>query len=741
MKARYFDKSGSRLKPVAGGLLALSLAFGLAFGDRAMAAISQDESLAKLEVKFFKHTYPKDADETRLDRLEKMIFGETRSGADTERLKNLAATVPNLNDLPASSEPATADAATTSEPDSKVSNRSSSRSGRGSSTSPSSSSSSTASSSAADESMAADKVLAGESKYPAVTALEQHLFKRDYANEAVGDRLNRLESKVFGRPSKFTDLSERVDALKEKTNVDVAKRPPGGTDWTADDDDGSGQSFPEPRRSEPVARTDGDDGRSFSGRDVGSDLRKAFGIGAAGNSAPSSRGGSASGAYGMGGTTAGSGRFGNGASGAYGMNGATASTPSRSVKSAADLIGAQLDAEEKRNKSMKSATPAAGSQGLDDDQLPAANPLGLNQQVSRLETVVLGKNYSQDPLIDRVGRLEKSVFPKEADAGSSLAMPERVARLIKKVPAASENMVTSAGSRGGSRSSRSSGSFGSSGSGGSSGGSRKHSGWIDEDADLGYRGTGSGGASTGGGLDDSYAGGGGVPDVIGIGGGMGSSMSSSMGSGLGGMSGGMGSAGGMSGGQVQQPKGLGKIINSMGRALSGGGYTGGYNVNSGNLRTDPSTGYLIDSMTGNLINPTTGAVMGTATTTNMGGAPIYSGTQLGGMPVGVGIGGLGGIGGIGGLGGIGGIGGLGGIGGGIPMGGIGYGGLPYGSAYGGMPFNSYYGSYPGLRPYGGGYNGAYGSPYGYNGFNNGFGPYTGGVGPGAPRTGIGGIRF
>ena len=90
-----------------GGMLALSLALSLGFGTQScFASISQDESLAKLEVKFFKHTYPKDADEDRLSRLEKMIFGESRSGQDTERLKNLAATVPNLNDLPAQSESA-----------------------------------------------------------------------------------------------------------------------------------------------------------------------------------------------------------------------------------------------------------------------------------------------------------------------------------------------------------------------------------------------------------------------------------------------------------------------------------------------------------------------------------------------------------------------------------------------------------------------------------------------------------
>lgn len=62
----------------------------------AWAAQNSDDRLAKLEVKFFKHTFPKDDDTVRLERLEKMIFGEAKSGNSSERLKNLADTVPNL---------------------------------------------------------------------------------------------------------------------------------------------------------------------------------------------------------------------------------------------------------------------------------------------------------------------------------------------------------------------------------------------------------------------------------------------------------------------------------------------------------------------------------------------------------------------------------------------------------------------------------------------------------------------
>ncbi len=389
-----------------------------------------------------------------------------------------------------------------------------------------------------DEELGAHHVLAGESKYPAVTALEQHLFNRDYASDAVGDRLNRLETKVFGKPSRFTDLSERVDALKEKTNIDIAKRPPAGTDWTDDDED-NGQAFPVPKHSEPIARADGDDGRSFSGRDVGSDLRKAFGIGAGGYA-----GGQSSGSYGMSGTSAGR-SGGNSASGAYGMGG-TNSGASASYGSGGgsndrtsnlammggsgamsggsnSVSGGSGALSGAKKRPAKAAAPAPD----DDNAPPPSNPLGLNQQVSNLESAVLGKTFTQDPLRDRVDRLEKSVFPKETP--SDLALPARVARLVQKVPVASQQAVSSAG-----RSSRGGGDPSSFSSSGASAAARKRpSGWIDEDANLGYGG-GSRGSSAGASSDDddSY-GGTGLGSITGLGAGMGGSMGSGMASGMG----------------------------------------------------------------------------------------------------------------------------------------------------------------------------------------------------------------
>jgi len=58
-------------------------------------AQSSENQLSTLETRFFETTYPRETAAQRLERLEKLVFGEVRTGADDQRLKNLvsAATV------------------------------------------------------------------------------------------------------------------------------------------------------------------------------------------------------------------------------------------------------------------------------------------------------------------------------------------------------------------------------------------------------------------------------------------------------------------------------------------------------------------------------------------------------------------------------------------------------------------------------------------------------------------------
>ncbi len=551
---------------------------GLNVGHSAMASVGSDVRLSQLEVKFFKHTYPKDEEAVRLERLEKMIFGEARTGASETRLKNLADTVPNLG-------------AVASEDSDKSEGSSSSSSGRSGSSAAKPVNDNDSDLDLSEERSQSKKpggqVLSGESKYPAVTALEQSIFKRDYASDPVADRLNRLETKVFGKPSKFTDLSERVDALKDKTRVDVAKQAPPGTDWLDDEDDDI--SFPAPKQPsrQPVARSDGEDGRSFSGRDLRKDMQNAFGSRASG---------AASGGYGMG-STGSSSSGSNSASGAYGM-GSIGSPRSagralddedddlppvapRRAASAGSAARAQTGATSGR-------AAAAASDRFASDSGGAAVPggaIGLSSKVTALENAVLGKTFATDPLIERVGRLEETVFPNKPDSGASLSLPERVAKLVEKVPIAAAPPKTARANR-----------------------SRRDD--FDDDLDMG-----SGMSS------------------LGSMGNMGSGMTS------------------QSQTQTRGSGGLGKIINSIGNMLGGGygsygtygGYTNGYGVpGAGAMVRDPSTGFLVDSMSGNLINPSTGQVVGRSAGYPAGayGNSAYGGygTGLGGLPAGAGFG-------------------------------------------------------------------------------------------------------
>ncbi|MBK9619506.1 MAG: hypothetical protein IPO31_10005 [Candidatus Obscuribacter sp.] len=560
----------------AGLSLALLLALSLETNVLPVsAAISGDPRLGQLEVKFFKHSYKSDSDSARLDRLDKLVFGEVRSGTDDERLKSLADTVPNLSSV-------TADDAD----EAPASTQASGASGRtgGSGTFSGNPSSTSRTMDVEDKPTSkrepGSSVLAGESKYPAVTALEQALFSRDYSTEPVADRLNRLETKVFGKPSKFTDMSERVDALKERTRVDIAKKAPPGSDWVEDEDDDA--TYPQP--TTPTARTDGDDGRSFSGRNLRKDMQKAFG-GTTGSYGSGSYG---SGSYGTGGlgssgSSGGSGAYGMGSAGAANGSGAYGMGNSGSQRSGSGSYGGSTTPFSGSGRSASGRSSTGSGVGLidpDDDMPPPATPrratssggadapmmgaVGISQKVASLETAVLGQNFNQDPLPARVSRLEKTVFQSAPDANADLSLPVRVSKLLEKVPirtkpTQSPNMAS------------------------------KQRGSADD-------------------FDDD--------DM-------------SMGS--------MGSMSGLGGGQIASSRnsvqrgsgGLGKIINSIGNML-GGGYGAGYAMPAGTMMRDPSTGYLIDG-SGNMINPTTGMIMGRSTTYSTG-MPMGMGLSTG-IPV------------------------------------------------------------------------------------------------------------
>src|ERR1700733_10922441 len=79
-----------------GGLLvacALSLNIFVSIAP-AYSASASGADLERMEQKFFQHSYPKEELSARLERLEKMVFGEAKTGSDADRLAKLVEAIP-----------------------------------------------------------------------------------------------------------------------------------------------------------------------------------------------------------------------------------------------------------------------------------------------------------------------------------------------------------------------------------------------------------------------------------------------------------------------------------------------------------------------------------------------------------------------------------------------------------------------------------------------------------------------
>lgn len=377
----------------------------------AYAVSGSDQNLIKLENKFFQHDYAKDDMSARLERLEKMVFGETKTGSDDDRLKKLIAAVPNLNesDMPVASGGSPAGGG---------------HSGGGSS--------GAAPPAIADE--PAERI-ENASNYPAVTAMEKTLFGgKDFANEPIAKRLDRLELKKFGKAMPSAELIDRVDRLRSTTGVDVAKQAPGGSDW-ADDDEHYQAPKTTYNNADTVPFSSDADGRTFSGRN----LRKDFAD--AGLYTPPA---AAPGTYGSGGGTPrvnsyappgtyGTGRpptsFGNTPRGTYGSGGSTASTTGGGIRTGIPIASAPRSAPSFGNDGMPKPAPdivRGGGGGFP----PAA--MGLSQQVAMLEKEVFQRTYSGETIPQRLDRLEKTMYPNQAPSNST-PIPSRVSRLMQDV--------------------------------------------------------------------------------------------------------------------------------------------------------------------------------------------------------------------------------------------------------------------------------------------------------------------
>jgi hypothetical protein len=215
-------------KLIRAGLCAFSLGIYLSSCAMSFADSGTDTELNKLETKLFQHTYAKDTPDTRIDRLEKLIFGESQKGSVNERVSALVKAVPNLDSPPPVTASENSTAANQDDNAKESANQEKPKHKK-----------SKSENIAADDA-ANDSVSVGN--YPAVTAMETKLLGKDHAQEPIQDRLARLEKKVLGSVSTSDDLSERVDKLKSATGIDIARKPSSATDWIEDDDDMLGRS-------------------------------------------------------------------------------------------------------------------------------------------------------------------------------------------------------------------------------------------------------------------------------------------------------------------------------------------------------------------------------------------------------------------------------------------------------------------------------------------------------------------
>ena len=148
-------------------------------------------TLDGLEKHFFEHTYPGDTTDDRVSRLEKMVFGEAKSGDDGKRIADLQQVV----------------TAAGSESDAQGS------SANNNAAPTASSNSSNANGSAGNGSTADDTAYSG-TDYPRVDMLEEVILGQEYRQLSLKKRLVQLEMKVYGKPGTDDDLSSRTDMLE-----------------------------------------------------------------------------------------------------------------------------------------------------------------------------------------------------------------------------------------------------------------------------------------------------------------------------------------------------------------------------------------------------------------------------------------------------------------------------------------------------------------------------------------------
>ena len=179
--------------------LSLFLSIGLcqpafaitAASDMDLAASTQ---LRLLEMKYFEHTFDSESAEERIERVEKLVRGDIMQGSPADRVKSIVAL------LQADGESLAPIGAIDTSPKAATTNPS--RAPR----------SQTSRSDDGDRSQTAASNDHGD--YPHVTNLEKEILRQSFEGGLLADRLARLETKAFGKPTNTNDFSARIDRLE-----------------------------------------------------------------------------------------------------------------------------------------------------------------------------------------------------------------------------------------------------------------------------------------------------------------------------------------------------------------------------------------------------------------------------------------------------------------------------------------------------------------------------------------------
>lgn len=151
------------------------------------AALSEqalDKDIVVLENRFFFHHYGHDPIEKRLERLELMTLGGSQFGTSSERLTRLKAAIVQRDKQ----------AAQIMAEQNKI------------------------------DKAKAESAKPGakpETNYPVLSTLEWRILKKTYATESMDQRLDRLESQLFGVPAQAMSYVDRIERLKKTAGVGV----------------------------------------------------------------------------------------------------------------------------------------------------------------------------------------------------------------------------------------------------------------------------------------------------------------------------------------------------------------------------------------------------------------------------------------------------------------------------------------------------------------------------------------